>query len=520
MKMKKTNWLPIGLAALAVLMLALSACEDPTADGTLPAPTNLRAALNTGSSDLKVTLTWNPVSGASSYAVYQSTDSTWSKYIILTSSTSASTYTTPNYSSDTPLRTNTIYYYKVGAKQYANDSVGKLSESVSVYTGLSGVTSISASALSSSSIKVTWSAVDGASKYRVYRGTSYSSTSMAPVAYIDAPTTEYTDTSLNPSTIYYYRIAAIDSENFEGAISSNYTSATTQATTLPAPTNLRAVAVAISSGTAITLTWTPVSGASYYAVYQSTDSTWSDYIITTSSVTSTTYTTSSLQNNTTYYYKVGAEKTYASNPDGELSESVSVYTGLSGVTSISASALSSSSIKVTWNTLIGASKYRVYRGRNSTNMEPVAYAAVAEYTDTSLLPSSSYYYKITCINSEDIEGTKSIQYGSATTHAAQSSPTPLPAPTNLTATVHERVITLSWDPVPGANTYLIYGAFSENGTYVLIQSINANYGSAYNVSSLSYYGFGPGLTASTVYFFKVSTANGHMSAPVSATTGP
>jgi len=315
-------------------------------------------------------------------------------------------------------------------------------------------------------------------------------------------------------------------DNSNTAGGGNTTGDNTTKDKFPAPTNLRAETSMNSSGnTIVNLSWTPVTGASYYVIYRSTDSTWSDYNIVSTTVTATVYSYPyyssdlPLKTNTTYYYRVGAKGVYANDPVGKLSETVEVYIGLSGVISISAAALSDSAIKVTWAAVEGASKYRVYRGRNSTNMEPVAYAAVAEYTDTSLLPSSTYYYRITPINSEDIEGAQSIQYGSATTHAAQSSPTPLPAPTNLTATVHERFITLSWDPVPGANTYLIYGAFSENGTYVLIQSINANYGSAYNVSSLSYYGFGPGLTASTVYFFKVSTANGPMSAPVSATTG-
>jgi cellulose 1,4-beta-cellobiosidase len=200
----------IAITALAFAGIALAACEEPT-DDTLPAPKNLTATAGSNSSGPTVTLTWTPVSGASYYAVYQSTDSTWSDYVILTNSTTSTTYTVPAYSSDLRLTAGTTYYYKVGAKkQYSNDPVGKLSAPVSVYIGLSGTTGISASALSESSIKVTWDAFTGASKYRIYRALNSSSAGEA-VATINAPTTEYTDTSLSPSTAYYYRIAVIDS---------------------------------------------------------------------------------------------------------------------------------------------------------------------------------------------------------------------------------------------------------------------------------------------------------------------
>jgi len=306
---------------------------------------------------------------------------------------------------------------------------------------------------------------------------------------------------------------------------------TTSAEVLPAPANLKAITSTNSSGNAIvTLTWTPVTGASYYVIYRSTDSTWTNYNIVSTTWSTTVYSYPyysndlPLKNNTIYYYKVGAKGVYTNGPVGKLSEAIEVYIGLSGIVSISATALSDSGIKVTWNVVEGAAKYRVYRGTNSssTSMEPAAYvnAPATEYADTPLLPGTTYYYRIAVIDSEDREGAQSGSYGYATTRSTPTV-TPFPAPENLTATVHGRVITLEWDTVASASTYYIYGAFAETGPYALIYNLNANYGPVYNVTSLTYYGFGIGLDASTTYYFKVSTsANGPMSDPVSATTGP
>jgi fibronectin type 3 domain-containing protein len=458
-----------------------------------------------------VTLTWTPVSGASYYAVYQSTDSTWSDYIILTSSATSTTYTV---SSTYTLTAGTTYYYKVGAKkQYSSDPVGELSESVAVYTGVSGITSITANALSESSIKITWNTVANASKYRVYRGTNSSSTSMEPVAYIDAPAIEYTDNSLAASTSYYYRIAVIRSGDSESLQSYNYAYATTRSA--PTVTGIYASTLSESS---IKVTWDAFTGASKYRVYRArnTSSSASMEPVAYVDTPATEYTDTSLAASTTYYYRIAV--IYSDSREGPLSSDYSYATTRSAptVTGISASALSGTSIKVTWNALTVASKYRVYRGLNtssSTDMEPVAYidAPATEYSDTSLLSGSRYYYRIAVIYSDNSEGPKSSDYDYAI---------PTTLPDNLTATANGRIITLEWDAVEGASTYYIYGALTQAGPYAFVDSFNASQGTVYNVTTLTQWSGVP-LSGSTTYYFKVATINnGPMSNPANATTGP
>jgi len=65
--------------------------------------------------------------------------------------------------------------------------------------------SISVSALSSSSIRVSWSLFPGAANYRVYRGTSFSDI-YRPIG--SSSSASYTDTGLSAGTTYYYIVYA------------------------------------------------------------------------------------------------------------------------------------------------------------------------------------------------------------------------------------------------------------------------------------------------------------------------
>jgi len=146
-------------------------------------------------------------------------------------------------------------------------------------------------------IALNWSAVTSASSYTVYwdnaTGISSSSTAITSVS-----TDNYTHSSLDNGTTYYYKVAAVDTDNTTGSLSSEVSAATP----LPAPDNLSAS----GANNTITLTWNSVSGATSYTLYwdnvSGIDS--SDTAIT--SITNDNYTHSNMDNGSNYYYKVAA----------------------------------------------------------------------------------------------------------------------------------------------------------------------------------------------------------------------
>jgi fibronectin type 3 domain-containing protein len=59
-----------------------------------------------------------------------------------------------------------------------------------------------------SSITIEWPAVPGATSYRIYRGTASGAEGTTPIATTDD--TEYTDTGLSPTPIYFYQVTAVN----------------------------------------------------------------------------------------------------------------------------------------------------------------------------------------------------------------------------------------------------------------------------------------------------------------------
>lgn len=86
---------------------------------------------------------------------------------------------------------------------------------------------LSATVASSTAIDLAWSAVPGATSYKVYRGTS-AGVSTAGAALATVSNTSLSDTGLAPSTAYYYKVLASNAVVTAGTVSSEV-NATTQA---------------------------------------------------------------------------------------------------------------------------------------------------------------------------------------------------------------------------------------------------------------------------------------------------
>jgi len=187
-------------------------------------------------------------------------------------------------------------------------------------------TNLTASAISSSQINLSWTASTdniGVTGYRVYRG----GTQVASPS-----TTSYSDTGLSPSTTYSYTVAAVDAA---GNVSAQSTSAqaVTQAppppdTTAPTqPTNFQATVISSSQ---INLSWTASTdnvGVTGYRVERCQGSACTTFTqIATPSTNS--YNDTGLTANTTYRYQVRAAD--AANNLSSYSSIVSATTQAQG----------------------------------------------------------------------------------------------------------------------------------------------------------------------------------------------
>lgn len=129
-----------------------------------------------------------------------------------------------------------------------------------------------------------------------------------PVVHVTgANTTTWTDTNVNPSTRYHYRIRAINATNGSSIINLNNSSTNNFVDTPPAPaappTPATLTATAISA-TQIDLQWANVAGETGFELQKSSNGANGFVTLTTTGVNVTTFSDQGATGHTTFYYRV------------------------------------------------------------------------------------------------------------------------------------------------------------------------------------------------------------------------
>jgi fibronectin type 3 domain-containing protein len=172
-------------------------------------PANVQASDGTYTD--KVYITWNSVSGATSYNVYRATSSSGTKTKL--GSTTSTSY------SDTSATPGTTYYYWVTAVNSAGESGYSSYNTGYRKKGPPSPPSNPPSNVQASDgtytdkVYITWNSVSGATSYNVYRATSSSGTKTKLGS---TTSTSYSDTSATPGTTYYYWVTAVNSAGESG----------------------------------------------------------------------------------------------------------------------------------------------------------------------------------------------------------------------------------------------------------------------------------------------------------------
>ena len=246
-----------------------------------PKPAAPVVKIGNSASSGKPMLTWNAVSGATSYKVYRAT-SQKGTYSLLGTVT-ATSYT------NTGAKAGTTYYYKVKAVNSAGESAFS-----NVVSGKTTVTTLTMGhSATSGKPQLTWKAVSGAASYKVYRATSKNG------AYSVINTTKaltYTNVGAALGTTYYYKVEALNASGKSMGFS-----AVVEGKVAP----VLAVGYSSVSGKP-QLTWKAVPGATEYQVYRSTQQNSRYSKINTT--TSTSYVNTGAKAGTTYYYRIVAVK--------------------------------------------------------------------------------------------------------------------------------------------------------------------------------------------------------------------
>ena len=312
----------------------------------------------------------------------------------------------------------------------------------------------------SGAMSLEWDAVNGVSKYGIYRNGQNIATVTEP---------SYVDKNLSYNEEYCYAVTTIAS--YESGFSDEVCATTLEVDKIPAPTNL--VATTTSEST-IDLTWDNVKEAESYKVYQGTN-------LIASGITDTKYTVDNLDAETNYCFVVTAVNIVGESEDSE-SACATTLKAKPAPPVVTATADSESAITLTWEAVDGAESYKVYQGTEIIASE----ITNTTYTITGLEAETNYCFTMTAVN--EAGESASSESACATTLEAPKAPE---APVVTAIANGDNAVILTWNAVENATSYNIY---QYQGTSVILGIAETTY----TVENL---------TPNTTYCFIVTAVN-------------
>ncbi|MFA5860977.1 MAG: fibronectin type III domain-containing protein [Candidatus Thermoplasmatota archaeon] len=368
--------------------------QGPPASGTTferpAAPTGGAAAGAIG----EIYVSWTAPSGTvTNYTVYAGST--------IDPTTVAANVTVTHWT-ETGLSAGETRHYRIiatnpaGNSTYSSDIVGA---TVSVPIGPEAPTLDTSTARQ---INVSWTPVDGATEYEVYRGESVLSLDL----FASTTGSYYLDAPLGNGATFYYAITAASGAG-EGP-RSNPIGGTTMS-----PPAAPTAGTATSGVGELALTWTPPTGpVTNYSVYAGDSA---DPTTQVANVTSTSHTETGLANGVTRHYRIIAtngagNSTYSSDFSG-TTLGIPAAPGAPTLTLPDVG-----KVNVSWGSVSGATSYKVYGG-GTVLTSYLGTTTSLYYVDSGLENGALRYYNVTAVSTAG-EGASSPQASTTTANVS------------------------------------------------------------------------------------------------------
>ena len=329
-----------------------------------------------------IKISWNKVSGAYGYRVYQKTSNGWKRI----KDTTATSYT------DSAVSVNQTKTYtmrcidKNGNTVSGYNSKGWSKKYTPVAPTISKLENISGG------IKLSWNKIAGVYGYRVY----YKTSSGGWKRFKDTTATSFTDSGVSPNRTETYTIRCIDKNG--NTVSGYNSKGWSKKYTPVAPTISKLEN--ISGG--IKLSWNKIAGVYGYRVYYKTSSGgWKRFKDTTA----TSFTDSGVSPNRTETYTIrcidkNGNTVSGYNSKGWSKKYAPVAPKITKLTN------TSKGVSVTWGKVAGVYGYRLYRKYAGGSWTKVKDTTAASYTDSGAKKGKKVTYTLRCIdkNGKTISG--------------------------------------------------------------------------------------------------------------------
>lgn len=326
-------------------------------------------------------------------------------------------------------------------------------------------------------VVVEWAPVKGATHYRVFRGIAGVWTS-DPIATVWR--LRFVDYSVRQGALHSYKVAPVN----RGGVGPQ--SGDASATPIAPPAEVTAT----GGERQVTVKWAASTGATGYIVYRGLH--WEHLQPVAKNINATMFVDTGLTNGKRYVYRIRA---LALSSESRLSPAAAAKPlgAPPTVAPVNLQATSGNAfIQLSWNAVTGATGYSVFRSTNGGPFgpTPLTTATNPTFKNTGLTNGVAYSYRVAARN-----GAGDGPLSAAVTATPNAPP---PAPTNLSATGGNAMVTLSWTAVTGTTTYRVYRGTTANGQAAAPLATDLT--AAAFVDS--------GVTNGIAYFYKVTAVAG------------
>ncbi len=402
-----------------------------------------------------------------------------------------------------------VYYIRVGGYSGAT---GSFSLSVSGPAAPPAVpsapTGLGATAVGATQVNLSWTDTSNdETGFQVQRSTS--GAAFSTIASLGANSTSYNDTGRSPSTLYAYRVRAVN-----GAGNSSYSntaSATTDPAVPSAPTGLGANAVGSDQ---INLAWTDNSSDETGFDIERSANGSAFGTIATMGANSTSFSDTGRSPSSTYSYRVRAVNGAGGSSYSNVATATTGPAAPSAPSGLSATAVSSTEVSLAWADTSGdETGFEVQRSTSGAGFSTVATLAVnaTSYSDAGRSPSTTYAYRVRAVNA----GGNSAYSNTASVTTNPPPPTAPSAPTGLGATaIGVDQVDLAWTDTASNETGFEVERSTNGSPFAVMAALGAN-SSSYSDT---------GRSPNTLYAYRVrafnAVGNSAYSNTASATTDP
>lgn len=382
---------------------------------------------------------WDPVSGAYKYRLFlKNASGNWSKLI-------DTSYTNIYHNND--LVSGKSYSYTVRCIDSSGNYTSGYNQTGWTKVYNLGTPKINSITDTDKGAKIAWDPVTNAKMYRVYRKNSNGGWTKLG----DTSSTYLVHTGAVANYTYTYTVRCLRSDG--SALISGYNKTGWSHKFVKTMLATPQISKLESTADGIKLTWKTVSGAKKYRVFHKYNGKW----VKLTDTTSNTFTHTGVKPGYTYTYTVRCisadGKTYTSDfKSAGWQHTYSQMLATPQVTEITKVTNGRNGIKLTWNPVAGAEKYRIFYKNDSGSWVKLADTTSTSYVDWNVVEGYTYTYTVRCITASGTPYTSGYNKTGWSYTLVKMLATPQISSLENTASG----VKISWKAVSGAAKYRLF----------------------------------------------------------------